>query len=148
MLRPSGADCPALPDMLTRLKASLAAAGIGGLPETVLVDAGYFSADNVTVVTEAGIDPLLATGRLTHGQKPPLAPRGRIPKDLTPKQRMTRQLQTVKGKADYARRKAIVEPVFGQLKVAQDAGRYRLQGTDKTDGEWALHTFCHNLRKL
>ena len=94
------------------------------------------------------MDPLLATGRLKHGQKPAAAPRGRIPKDLTPKQRMTRKLQTLKGKADYARRKAIVEPVFGQMKVAQHAGQFRLQGTDKTNGEWALHTVCHNLRKL
>ena len=148
VLRPSGADCPALPDMLTRLKRSLAAAGIGGLPKTLLADAGYFSADNVTAVTEAGMDPLLATGRLKHGEKSPAAPRGRIPKDLTPKQRMTRKLRTVKGKADYARRKAIVEPVFGQMKVAQQAGQFRLRGQDKTDGEWALHTFCHNLRKL
>ena len=83
-LRPSGADCPALPDMLTRLKSSLATAGIGGLPKTLLADAGYFSADNVTAVTQAGIDPLLATGRLTHGEQPPPAPRGRIPNDLTP----------------------------------------------------------------
>ncbi len=54
MLRPSGADCPALPDMLTRLTTSLAAAGIVGLPKTLLADAGYFSAENVTAVTEAG----------------------------------------------------------------------------------------------
>ncbi len=147
-LRPAGADCPALPDMLTRLKTSLAAAGIGGLPKTLLADAGYFSADNVTAVTEAGMDPLLATGRLKHGEQPPPAPRGRIPNNATPKQRMTRKLRTLKGKADYARRKAIVEPVFGQMKVAQDAGHFRLRGTDKTHGEWALHTFCHNLRKL
>jgi len=147
-LRRSGADAPALSDMLTRLKASLAAAGIGGLPKTFLADAGYFSADNVTAVTQAGMDPLLATGRRKHGQKPPPAPRGRIPNSLTPKQRMTRKLQTLKGKADYARRKAIVEPVFGQMKVAQDAERLRLRGQDKTDGEWALHTLCHNLRKL
>ncbi len=58
------------------------------------------------------------------------------------------QAEPLKGKADYARRKAIVGPVFGQMKVAQDAERFRLRGTDKTDGEWALHTLCHNLRKL
>ncbi len=148
MLRPSGADCPTLPDMLTGLKTSLAAAGIGGLPKTFLADAGYFSADNVTAVTKAGMDPLIATGRLKHGEKPPPVPRGRIPKDLTPKQRMTRKLHTIKGKADYARRKAIVEPVFGQMQVAQDAEQFRLRGQEKSDGEWALHTFCHNLRKL
>ena len=117
-LQPSGSDCPALPGMLADLKASLAAAGIAGLPKTLLADAGYFCADNITAVTEAGIDPLIATGRLKHGEKPPPAPRGRIPNGLTPKQRMTRKLPTLKGKADYARRKAIVEPVFGQMKVA------------------------------
>ena len=109
MLRPSGTGCPALPGMLTALKTSLAAAGIGGLPTTLLADAGYFLADNVTALTAAGMDPLLATGRLTRGQKPAAAPRGRIPNNLTLKQPMTRKLQSVKGKADYARRKAIVD---------------------------------------
>jgi hypothetical protein len=94
------------------------------------------------------MNPLIATGRLKHGEPIPPAPRGRIPNNLTPKQRMSRKLRTLKGKADYARRKAIVEPVFGQLKVAQDAGQFRLRGKDKTDGEWALHLACHNLRKL
>lgn len=92
------------------------------------------------------MDPLIATGRLRRGETPP--PRGRIPKNLTAEQRMTRKLRTLKGRADYARRKAIVEPVFGQMKVAQGAGGFRLRGQAKTDGEWALHTFCHNLRKL
>ena len=118
-LRQSPADCSALPGMLTELASSLAAAGIKGGPRTLLADAGYFSADNVEAVTDAGIDPLLATGRLKHGEKPPAAPRGRSPKDLTPKQRMSRKLRTKTGKADYARRKAIVEPVFGQINVAQ-----------------------------
>jgi len=130
VLRPSGADCPALPEMLAELTTSLAAAGIEGKPGTLLADAGYFSADNVTTVNEAGMDPLIATGRLKCGEPIPAAPRGRIPQHLTPKQRMSRKLRTLKGKADYARRKAIVEPVFGQMKVAQDAGQFRLRGKD------------------
>ena len=44
-------------------------------------------------------------------------------KDATPKQRMARKLRTKKGKAAYARRKVIVEPVFGQMKTTQGAGR-------------------------
>ena len=148
VLRQSGADSPALPQMLTELTASLVAAGIDGLPRTLLADAGYFSADNVTAVTDTGIDPLIATGRQRRGEPTPAAPRGRIPTDLTPKQRMSRKLRTVKGKTDYARRKAIVEPVFGQLKVAQNAGQFRLRGQAKAQGEWTLHVFCHNLRKL
>ena len=147
-LRQSGADAPALPDMLTELASSLAAAGITGTPRTLLADAGYFSADNIDAVTAAGIDPLLATGRLKHGEKPPPTPRGRIPASLTPKQRMSRKLRTKKGKADYARRKAIVEPVFGQINVAQGGHQLRLRGQVKAEIEWTFHLACHNFRKL
>jgi len=46
-------------------------------------------------------------------------PAGRIPKDFTLKQRMARKLRTKPGQAAYARRKAIVEPVFGQIHTLQ-----------------------------
>jgi transposase len=147
-LRQSGADCPALPDMLGMLTAALTAAGIIGLPRTLLADAGYFSADNIDAAVAAGIDPLIATGRLKHGQQPAPAPRGRIPHGLTPKQLMARKLRTKKGQADYARRKAIVEPVFGQIQVTQNGDRLRLRGTVKADFENAFHHACHNFRKL
>jgi len=53
-LRQSPADCSALPGMLTELAESLTAAGIDGTPDTLLADAGYFSADNVQALTDAG----------------------------------------------------------------------------------------------
>ncbi len=144
----SGADCPALPGMLTELDTVLAAAGITARPRTLLADAGYFSAANVEAVTAAGIDPLIATGRLKHGDSPPSAPRGRIPAGHTPKQLMARKLRTKQGKAGYARRKAIVEPVFGQLEVAQTGDRLRLRGKTNADHEYGFHLACHNFRKL
>jgi transposase len=147
-LRQSGADCPALPEMLDLLSAALAAAGIVGRPRTLLADAGYFSAGNINAALAAGIDPLIATGRLKHGQQPEPAPRGRIPNGLTPKQLMARKLRTKKGRADYARRKAIVEPVFGQIQVAQNGDQLRLRGIVKADFETAFHRACHNFRKL
>ena len=61
---------------------------------------------------------------------------------------MARKLHTKKGRAAYARRKAIVEPVFGQMKVAQDAGTLRLRGLDNAQGEWTLQAFRHNVRNL
>ena len=64
-LRQSGSDAPALPDMLTELAASLTAAGILGSPRTLLADAGSFSADNIDAAVTAGMNPLLATGRLS-----------------------------------------------------------------------------------
>ncbi|HET9878151.1 MAG TPA: IS1182 family transposase [Candidatus Limnocylindria bacterium] len=147
-LVPSGADSPQLPGALTDLAESLAAAGIDDTPEVLLADAGYFSETNVEACTEAGIEALIATGRHKHGEKPAVAQRGRIPKGLTPKQRMTRKLRTKKGSAAYARRKAIVEPVFGQMKITQDAGRLRLRGLVNVQNEWTLQALCHNVRKL
>ena len=52
------------------------------------------------------------------------------------------------GQANYARRKAIVEPAFGQMKTRQRAGLLRLRGHVGAQGEWTLHAICHNLRKL
>lgn len=58
---------------------------------------------------------------------------------------VTRNLRTSEDKADYARRAAIVEPVFGQMKVAKGAGPFRLRGQDQArpEGEWTLHVFRH-----
>src|SRR5665811_1294747 len=147
-LRQSGADCPALPDMLTELETFLRQAGIDGAPNTLLGDAGYFSAANVEAFTDTGIDPLLATGRLKHGERAAPAPRGPIPKNATVKQRMARKLRTKKAKADYARRKVIVEPVFGQLQTCQTGDQLSLRGKPKADVEWFFHLACHNFRKL
>lgn len=118
------------------------------IPGQVLADAGYFSEDNVAAAAELGVDALIATGRMRHGETVPPAPRGPIPKDATVKQRMARKLRTKAGKAAYARRKAIVEPVFGQIDTCQGGKRVLLRGLDAADAEWALLAACHNLRKL
>ncbi|MFZ1177201.1 MAG: transposase, partial [Mycobacterium sp.] len=70
------------------------------------------------------------------------------PNDATEKQRMTRKLTTSKGRTIYARRKAIVEPVFGQMHTLQNAKQLLLRGLDQARGEWLLLATCHNLRKL
>jgi hypothetical protein len=61
---------------------------------------------------------------------------------------MARRLRTRAGRADCARRKAIIEPVFVQTKVKQNAGRLRLRGLAGAQGEFTLHALCQNLRKL
>jgi len=137
------ADCPELPAMLAQVMENT-----GTTPKSVLADAGYFSADNVTAATEANIDPFIATGRLRHGEEPPPAPRGRIPKGLSPKARMARKLRTKRGRAAYKRRKAIVEPVFGQVDTCQGGKTLLLRGIEGADGEWHLLLACHNFRKL
>jgi hypothetical protein len=61
---------------------------------------------------------------------------------------MARKLRTKAGKASYARRKVIVEPVFGQMDVVQGAKHLLLRGADAAAAEWDLLSACHNLRKL
>ena len=61
---------------------------------------------------------------------------------------MARKLTTKKGRAAYARRKVIVEPVFGQMATLQNAKHLLLRGIDGARGEWLLLAACHNLRKL
>lgn len=114
----------------------------------LLGDAGYFSQDNVKASAAHGLDPHLATGRLKHTEQIPPAPRGPIPKDATPKQRMARKLHTKKGRAAYARRKAIVEPVFGQMQTVQDARQLLLRGEAAARAQWRFNCAVHNLLKL
>jgi len=130
--------------MVERLKANL-----GGLrPKRMSLDNGYYTDENVEFLRRERIDAYIATGRLKHGEVPPPAPRGRIPKGLTTKDRMARKLRTVKGRCTYAKRKEIVEPAIGQIKEARGFRRFLLRGLEKVDAEWSIICLTHNLLKL
>ena len=124
----------------------------GQIPGQMLADAGYTSTANLDAAAaytdEHGTEFFIAPGRARRDDPPPVAPRGRIPADATTKQRMARKLATKKGQQVYARRKAIVEPVFGQMSTLQNAKHLLLRGLDQARGEWLLLAACHNLRKL
>jgi hypothetical protein len=61
---------------------------------------------------------------------------------------MARKLRTKPGRAAYARRKAIIEPVFGQIMTCQNGRELLLRGERGARGEWRLLAACHNLRKI
>ncbi len=61
---------------------------------------------------------------------------------------MARKLRSKRGSAIYSHRKAIVEPVNGQIKEAKGLRRFSSRGLEKVDGEWSLIAATHNLRKL
>jgi transposase len=121
-------------------------------PEQLLADAGYCSAQNLDkaaeIAEQTGTQFFIATGRRKHDEPAPPAPRGRIPTHATPKQRMARKLATKPGRAAYARRKAIVEPVFGQMSILQNAKQLLLRGHEAARNEWLLLAACHDFRKL
>jgi len=117
------------------------------VPKTLIADAGYWSEDNAKACEDRGVDPHIATGRLPHGQPPPPI-HGPIPKDLDANGRMARKLRKKAGREIYARRKTIVEPVFGQTKESRGLRRFLLRGLEKVNGEWLLWGTTHNLNKL
>ena len=120
----------------------------GAKPKRVSADSGYYSEDNVNSLTEEKIDGYIATGRLKHIDQPPPAPRGRIPKAATIKERMARKLCTLRGSSIYSKRKGIVEPVFGQIKHVRGIRQLLLRGYDRVSAEWKIICLGHNLLKL
>jgi hypothetical protein len=86
----------------------------------------------------------MATGRQKHHA--PEAEASNVP--ATAQERMAAKVRTPVGKALYARRKVIVEPVFGQIKEARGFRRFLLRGLEKIRGEWRLVCLTHNLLKL
>src|SRR4029077_13863927 len=139
-------DARQLEPALEQLAENLDAIG-AELPEgaSLSADAGYFSEDNIRITAEHGLDPHIATGRFKHSEPPAPAPRGPIPKDATAKQRMARQLKTEESRGVYSRRKAIVEPVFGQIDTVQSGRRLLLRGKDAARGQWRLPRAGPNL---
>jgi len=121
----------------------------GEKPKRLSADSGYFSEANAEHLREEGVDAYVAAGRTKHGENPlPAVPRGRIPKDATAGERMKRKLRTIKGRATYSKRKAIVEPVFGQIKEIRGFRRFSFRGQEKVRAEWSLICLTHNLLKL
>lgn len=136
-------DTRSLPALVDQVEANT-----GHRPRRLLADAGYQSDENLAHLEMRGIDGYVAVRRDRHSTPPPAAPRGRIPKGLTPRQRMARKLATKRGRAHYARRKVIVEPVFGQTKEARGFRRFSLRGKAEASAEWQLVCAVHNLGKL
>jgi len=61
---------------------------------------------------------------------------------------MREKITTDKGKSIYGRRKCLVEPVFGQIKMRSGFGQFLLRGLEKVRLEWKIAAIAHNLLKI
>ena len=113
-------------------------------PIPATLDSGYYSETAVQALEALGFDPYMATERQRHHVLPTEA----IEAPATAQERMAAKVRTPEGKALYARRKVIVEPVFGQIKEARGFRRFLLRGLQKIRGEWRLVCLGHNLLKI
>ena len=114
----------------------------GQRPDELLADSGYCSEENLKALDAEDrpeqkiIGYVAQNGRSMMNTKSPST--GPLPQDATRVDRMRRKLKTKAGKAVYAARKAIVEPVFGQIKHARGFRQFLLRGLEKVRGEWSL----------
>jgi len=120
----------------------------GQRPKEVLADSGYCSEENLKYLAKRRMAGFVATEKQKHGERNEPCKRGPIPKDASRVERMKRKLKTKVGAAVYARRKCMVEPVFGQIKQARGFRQFLLRGLHKVRGEWALICMTHNLLKF
>jgi len=110
-------------------------------------DSGYFSEENVQSLEGQSFDPYIPPGREKHNQPQPTetdAP----PEDTGAKERMAHKLRTPAGRATYAKRKHVVEPVFGQIKHGRGFRQFLLRGLAKVQAEWKMLSLSHNLLKI
>ena len=120
----------------------------GDTPRELSADAGYYSAQAVAQLEALGVDSYIAPEKTRHGTRPEPAPRGRIPKGLSARERMRRKLRTKRGRERYALRMETAEPVFGQIKQGRGFRQFLLRGLEKVNREWLLICTGHNLLKL
>ena len=134
-------DLQQLAPMLTAIRATLAAAGIGDRVQRSAADSGYWSIANVSAIPEA---PELLIPPARHGRhgKPSES------KSDSLRAAMTAKLANEHGKADYAQRSRTIEPVFGQIKTVQGGWRFMRRGLGACQAEWKLLCGTHNLLKL
>jgi len=138
---------------------------LGRKPEHATADAGYFSEEAVTNEKVQGIELLVAPDRHKHGEFCPRT--GAVisvpPSTTGPEsaggesgeraaksviEKMRDKLRSAAGHAVYKMRKAVVEPVFGQIKERRRLRGFSFRGREKVVAEWQIMCLTHNLLKL
>src|ERR1035437_5847261 len=127
--------------MLERVKQNM-----GAKPEAATADAGYCSEEQLTDKRVEGIELYVATGKQKHGLQEPdgaVVPEEIPVESESAVEKMKRKLKTETGEALYRKRKAVVEPVFGQIKAARGIRAFLLRGLVKVGAEWKLICATH-----
>jgi transposase len=119
----------------------------GQAPQTATADSGYWRPTVEEECRALGTEVYVATGTAQQGLSDSDNP---SPNRFESEEqvRMRLKLQAEDGRRIYARRKATVEPVFGQAKEARGFRRFLLRSLKAVGIEWSLVCTSHNLLKL
>jgi transposase len=121
-----------------------------GIVEQLIADNGYYSENNIKACEQNHVEAFLAAGREKHhtdiferfSEPPALSP------DADIAAKMRHKLRTRAGRAVYALRKQVVEPVFGIIKEVIGFRRFMLRGLALVKNEWSLVCMAFNIKRL
>ena len=118
-------------------------------PANATADAGYWNPEAEDRARALGTEAWVSTERQRHvGEERSDSEAEPADVETDPLKRMRSRLASEEGRALYARRKAVVEPVNGQIKHARGFRQFSFRGMEAVGAEWALVCLCHNLLKM
>ena len=118
----------------------------GAPPGAALADSGFFSIQNIEQMEQRNIDAYVPDSNLACELN--LGVRCRAKARAASHRRMRAKLRSPDGQAAYARRKAVVEPVFGVLKQQRGMRQFRTRGLQNVNNEFTLATLAFNITRL
>jgi transposase len=118
----------------------------GAPPTAALADSGFFSVANLEQMEEQKIDGYVPDSNLACELN--LGVRCRLKARAASHRRMRAKLRSPDGVGAYARRKAVVEPVFGVLKQQRGMRQFRTRGLHNVNNEFTLATLAFNITRL
>ena len=118
----------------------------GAPPRQALADSGFFSIDNLNHMEQRDIDAYVPDSNMARA--PNLGTPCRTRACAPAHRRMRAKLRSPAGQAAYARRKAVVEPVFGVLKQQRGIRQFRTRGLNNVANEFTLATLAFNITRL
>jgi transposase len=118
----------------------------GAPPGAALADSGFFSIANLEHMEQQKIDAYVPDSNLACELN--LGSRCRVKARAAAHRRMRAKLRSPAGQATYARRKAVVEPVFGVLKQQRGMRQFRTRGLENVNQEFTLATLAFNITRL
>ncbi len=145
-------DLYQLEPMLKDLTSAISKAALSGDVESLAADAGYFREDlDIKGLENEGPELLVCTKKshkLRKELKQKGCPKGRIPKNISNRDRMDRRLLTIRGYGIYKKRSYTIEPVFGQIKQCLNLDTFLRRGLKAVKSEWTLACSISNIMKL
>jgi len=122
----------------------------GARPEVILADSGYFSMPQIEAVERRDITVYVpdALSAIELAGGPAVAMNARQQRRHPGLLERRQRLRDPAVRACYARRKTMVEPVFGVLKQQRSMRRFRCRGLIAVGTEWTLAATAYNLTRL